>query len=150
MLANDDVAKFDHLPVGQAPFFEQGQQVAGFLQRGFDAIDDDRAAAFEHIFADFTPHVPVENTDDHPVLEFMVVRGLELDRPGDDPFVVRQQELNIDPVRRGRLDGSIGLVRRAEVYYFLGAEQFTQNFLPALRADPEAWRIWREAGYPEL
>lgn len=103
----------------------------------------------DNIFEHYEPSVPEENTDDHPVLEFMVVRGYQLGKMGEDPFVYRQKQMNIDPVRAHELGDAVAWVARAEVFHYLGADQFRTNFLPALRADPAVWELWQAAGFKD-
>lgn len=81
----------------------------------------------ENIFQHFEPNVPEENTDDHPVLEFMVVRDYQLGRMGNDPFLEKQALFNIDPVRKVTLSGPTRLAHRAFVFWRLGQSYF-DNF----------------------
>jgi hypothetical protein len=74
------------------------------LRFGLRSFDPDEVFAdirlSENIFEYFTPVVPHENTDDHPVLEFMVVRNFQRKKMGREFFLEQQALLNIDPVRR--------------------------------------------------
>ena len=88
-----------------------------------------------NLFEHQTPTVPRENTDDFPVLEFLVVRGQHLRDAGDDPFLVDQRGWNIDPVRRAGVDRA-RFVRRAGLFSVLSPEMFQRNFLPLIRHDP--------------
>ena len=76
----------------------------------------------ENIFDHFEEKVPVENTDDHPVLEFMVVRDFQLNEMGRDPFFDRQELLNIDPVNASQINDMDRLAKRANTFYRLGGE----------------------------
>jgi predicted membrane-bound spermidine synthase len=100
----------------------------------------------DNIFENFTPRVPQENTDDHPVLEFMVVRNYQLGQMGDDPFLTRQREMNVDPVRLDGIEDPFRFARRARAFYEMGADQYRANFLPILKDTPELWERWRSAG----
>ena len=103
----------------------------------------------ENIFDHFEPTARLENTDDHPVLEFMVVRGYQIGEMGEDPFLDRQDQMNIEPVRLEELDGSSALLRRAASFYHLGADHFRANFLPLLRNDPATWNEWLYWGFDD-
>jgi len=100
----------------------------------------------DNLFLDYEPQVVRQNTDDHPVLEFMVVRNFLTENQGEDLFVTQQELLNIDPVRRDSLEDSAALARRAATFYFLGSSYFKQDLLPVLRADPGAWVLWEKWG----
>ena len=99
-----------------------------------------------NLFERQIPVVPQENTDDYPVLEFLVIRGKHLGEPGEDPFIAEQQLWNIDPVRRGEIRDPARLARRAGLYFLLSPEIFKQNFVPLIRNDPDllaAFRAWQ-------
>lgn len=103
---------------------------------GFDLdeyFDDIRVS--NNLFEHFVPKVAKENTDDHPVLEFMVVRAYQLKKMGGNPFLKQQDMLNIDPVRQHELEDTNRLARRAAVFYLHNRYFFTQNFLPILKKD---------------
>ncbi len=142
-------------PIEPRPFRELAPTLGLVDQLQSGLPEFDLTAFFEdtrispNIFDHFTPEVPEENTDDHPVLEFMVVRNEQLGRLGEDPFIHQQELLNVDPLRRGELESPLALVERAATFYFLETDQFRRNFLPELRADPEAWALWRGAGLGE-
>lgn len=120
------------------------------LQLGLDQFDlneyfeDIRIS--DNIFEHYTPRVERENTDDQPVLEFLVVRGYQLEEMGDDPFLVRRQELNVDPVRLSEVADPERFLRRALTFYDMGADQFRASFLPLIKQDPELWKMWRSTG----
>ena len=89
----------------------------------------------DNIFDHFTPKVPQENTDDHPVLEFMVVRDYQLGTMGNDPFLERQALLNIEPIRKHELKTSARFARRAGTFYRLGSD-YLDSFNAVLSTDP--------------
>jgi len=100
----------------------------------------------DNLFESYEPGVTHQNTDDHPVLEFMVVRNFLTENQGEDLFVTQQELLNIDPVRLDDLADSAALARRAVTFYFLGSKYFEQDLLPVVRSDPEAWALWGKWG----
>ncbi len=55
MTPENDITQLDQLPFGQAPLFQRRQQIARFLERCFDGVNDHWTAPLEHILADFTP-----------------------------------------------------------------------------------------------
>lgn len=115
-----------------------GNDLARLLQLGLPGLDLDEffedIRLSENIFDHFTPEVPQENTDDHPVLEFMVVRDYQLGTMGSDPFIEKQALFNIDLVRRDELAEPARLARRMAVFYRLGSNWF-RNFLSILMKD---------------
>lgn len=106
------------------------------LRPAFRAYDPDEL--FEDIrisnnlFERFTPVVPRENTDDHPVLEFAAVRRARQGTGGDEIFLEEQELLNIDPVR---LDGSGDRerqFRRSALFLRLDRRFYERNFAPLI------------------
>jgi tetratricopeptide (TPR) repeat protein/predicted membrane-bound spermidine synthase len=91
----------------------------------------------DNVFRYFEPNVPQENTDDHPVLEFMVVRDYQLGRMGNDPFLEKQTLFNIDPVREAQLTSPSRFAHRAFVFWRLGQNYFN-NFQQVLMSDANA------------
>ena len=87
----------------------------------------------ENIFEHFTPEVPRANTDDHPVLETMLVRRYQMRRMGREIFLERQASLNVDPVRLHELGDPARLYRRAATFYHLDRNYFQRNFVPLLK-----------------
>jgi len=130
---------FGDLPVRLDLIDQLQEALPGFDLREF--FEDIRLS--DNIFESFNPVVEQENTDDHPVLEFMVVRNFQLGSLGGDPFLDHQGMMNIDPVRREALD-SLRLARRATVFYWLSSAFYPKNFLPLLKADPVAWNQWQQ------
>jgi tetratricopeptide (TPR) repeat protein len=90
----------------------------------------------DNIFDHFFPKVPQENTDDHPILEFMVVRDFQLGKMGSDSFLKRQALLNIQPVGQNDLNDPARLARKTGVFYKFGSGYFKQNFVPILKRNP--------------
>jgi len=142
--ANDPirVRHFRELPVDLGLVDQLQLGLPGFDLDEF--FEDTRIS--DNIFARYTPPDAVRNTDDHPVLEFMVVRNYQIGEMGEDPFLERQARMNVDPVRAGELDDPARLARRAAAFYALGADHFRANFLPLLQADPELWALWQDWG----
>jgi spermidine synthase len=97
----------------------------------------------ENLFEHFIPRVPQENTDDHPVLEFMVVRSYQLRKMEQDPFLNSQALFNIDPVRRHELGDYARLARRAGVFRVLAADYFDKNFTPMLKGNRELFAEYK-------
>jgi len=136
------VRQFDELPVQQNLLEE--------LQRGLRWIDvneffeDTRVSA--NLFEHHTPAVAQENTDDHPVLEFMVVRSYQLGQMGSDPFVAHQHLWNIDPIKSGDTDDPARMARRAGLFLVSGSGFFQRNFVGFLAENPTveaAFLVWR-------
>jgi hypothetical protein len=92
----------------------------------------------DNIFEHYEPRVPEENTDDHPVLEFMVVRHAHRGRKGEDPFVREQMVFNIDAVRYSELQTPEELARRSQTFLRLRSPFYEVNFEPLLRSDADA------------
>jgi tetratricopeptide (TPR) repeat protein len=86
----------------------------------------------ENVFDHFEPKVDRENTDDHPVLEFMVVRDYQLGAMGSDPFLEDQKLLNIKPFDEDELKDPERFARKAVLYWHLGSDFFTTTFQPVL------------------
>ena len=101
--------------------------------RGFDLsefFEDIRLS--ENVFDHFVPEVPRENTDDHPVLEFMVVRNFQRGTMGREFFLEQQALLNIDPVRRDETEDADRLFRRAVLFSRIDPDYFERNFVPLI------------------
>ncbi len=111
------------------------------LQLGLPGLDLDEffedILLSENIFDHFTPQVLQENTDDYPVLEFMVVRSQQLRKMGKDPFTENEDLLNIDAVREQDEFKDVGrFARRAIVFWRLGSQYYEKNFQPILLREP--------------
>lgn len=92
----------------------------------------------EDIFANGVPQVRLQNTDDRPVLEFLVVHSSRLEQPGLDPFLARMERFNVDPVRLEEVSSEETLRRRALTYRRLNSAFYELAFLPLLEeADAE-------------
>ena len=130
--------KFSDLPVQEELKREIQKSIPNFDADEF--FEDIRLS--ENLFDHFVPRVLKENTDDHPVLEFMLVKDYQLGRMGKDMFVELQPLLNIDPVRQKELESPDRLVRRAGVFFALNRNYFNRNFLPLLRADQKVRKKW--------
>jgi tetratricopeptide (TPR) repeat protein len=118
-----------------------GHRLAKLLQMGLPALDLDEffedILLSENIFERFTPQVAQENTDDHPVLEFMAVRSQELRKAETDPFIGNEQLLNIDTVREQDKSKDAGrFARRAIVFWRLGSKYYEKDFQPILLREP--------------
>lgn len=109
------------------------------LQRGLSILDLDAffedIVLTENLFDHFTPDVPRENTDDHPVLEFLVVRDFQLGTMGSDPFGENQALLNIDPLQQDKFVDFERFAHRAATFWMLGSK-FFDDFKPTLMKDP--------------
>lgn len=86
----------------------------------------------ENVFDHFEPKVAKENTDDHPVLEFMVVRDYQLGTMGLDPFLEGQALLNIRPFEQEELQNPARFARKAALYWHLGSDFYEFSFQPIL------------------
>jgi hypothetical protein len=96
----------------------------------------------ENIFEDFSPQVARQNTDDHPVLEFMISWRHLRGEAGPEFFRESQELLNIDPVRREELLTPDDFARRARVFRGFAPDYFYQYFNPAVQSDPELQRAY--------
>jgi predicted membrane-bound spermidine synthase len=125
--------RFSELPVEQNLVEELQRSLIGF---DLDEFFEDMRVS-KNLFDHFTPNVPLDNTDDHPVLEFMAIRDYQMGKRGNDPFLMQQQLLNINPVRRDDFTDPNRFVRRAAFFYLFSRDYFEKNFLPILRKNPE-------------
>jgi len=112
------------------------------LKAGLPGIDFDEfftdTRISDNVFDHFIPEVDEENTDDHPVLEFMVVRAHQLGNlGGSDPLLEKQALFNIDPVRWDEPIDNERFARRAAIFYLYDQRYFKKNFSPILRENPE-------------
>jgi len=116
------------------------QRLVKMLQRGLPGLDLDEffqdILLSENIFDHFTPNVAQENTDDHPVLEFMAVRDYQKGAMGGDPFMDRPDLMNVDMVRRDEFAEPARFARKAALYWRLGTEYF-ESYLPILLKEPD-------------
>ena len=97
-----------------------------------------------NIFERFDPVVDRENTDDHPILEFLILRRFRTRQMGSDFFLTHQEQLSIDVLKSGETKDSARVARRAAIFNRFGPEYFQQSFLPLLHADPEIWKEWEK------
>ena len=100
-----------------------------------------------NIFENFVPRIKRENTDDDPVLEFMLVRNYELNTMGNEIFSEQQELFNIDPVHLTERNSPERFSRRAGVYYLYNRSYFKKNFMPILSQNDyykEAWSSWKK------
>jgi len=116
----------DMVPSGHKLIEQLNLGLAGF---DYDEFFEDVRLS-ENIFDHFTPQVPKENTDDHPVLEFMVVRSWQMKKMGSDLFMTKQALFNIDPVKLDEIADPARLARRASTFYWLGSTKggYLSNF----------------------
>jgi spermidine synthase len=110
------------------------------LKKGTNCLDLDKyfedIRISENLFDHFNPSVPYENTDDHPVLEFMVVRAYQLKKMGTDPLFRQLALFNIDPVRPNELKDTERLIHRAATFAQFGPGYFETYFAPLLNEEP--------------
>ena len=128
--------RFSELPADLSLVFQLNRSLPGFdLDEYFE---DTRIST--NLFDHYTPRVERQNTDDHPVLEFMVVLGYQLNSMGENPFIERQREMNIDPVRRSEFgaDQRVRFARRARAFFDMGADEFVQAFAAGPEERPRA------------
>lgn len=97
-----------------------------------------------NLFDHFEPVTRIENTDDHPILEFLIVRRFRLKRMGLDYFMVNQALLNIDPIKRGPASDPARMARRAAIFNRHAPIYFLESFLPLLQEDPRIWKEWEK------
>jgi predicted membrane-bound spermidine synthase len=97
-------------------------------------LEDLRVTA--DLFAAYFPEVERQNTDDLPVLEFMVARLSEVDNLRGDLFFDGRAGLGIDAVRARELADPRAFARRARAFERYGPDYFNGDFLPLLARDP--------------
>jgi hypothetical protein len=121
------------------------------LEKGLPGFDLDEffedVRLTDNVFERFEPEVERENTDDHPVLEFMVVRSYKLGVIGGDPFLDHPEQFGIDAVREHEAADADRFARRAGAFHLLNPWLFDKNFQPLItdRLDRQiAWRLWLE------
>jgi len=124
--------RFSQLPAQPILVKQLQNSLSGFDLDEF--FEDIRVS--DNIFDHFFPKVPQENTDDHPILEFMVVRDFQLGKMGSDSLLKRQALLNIHPVGQNDLNDAARLARKTGVFYKFGSGYFKQNFVPILKRNP--------------
>ena len=137
------VRQFSDLPA-QPQLIDELRRSVPFFDLD-EYFEDTRISS--NLFEHHTPSVVRENTDDFPVLEFLVVRGQQLGESGDDPFLEDQRLWNINPVRRDDAGDMDRLARRAGLFSVLSPEMFQRNFLPLIRSDSAltaAFVAWQE------
>ena len=100
-----------------------------------ESFEDDRIA--HDLFAHYEPPPGPANTDDHPVLEFLVVRDTQLGEIGEEPFLTSQATFGIDVVREAATPDAARLARRAAFFSARAPLHFQRSFVPLLerRAD---------------
>jgi len=112
------------------------------LQQGLYGIDLDEfftdTVLSENIFDHFTPEVPHENTDDHPVLEFMAARSEDLGKSGADPFSENPPLLNINPLRGPDVKEAARFARKAAIFWRHRSRFFEMYFQPILLQEPNS------------
>jgi spermidine synthase len=123
-----EARRFSELSMPEAAVNELKKAVPGLDLDSF--FEDIRIS--ENVFDHYQPDVPHENTDDRPVLEFMVFRSFKEGNMGEDPFLTRQELLNIDPVRMHELKDQSELIRKAKAFFLVSPRYCTENFLPIL------------------
>ena len=121
------------------------------IEKGLPGFDLDEffedVRLTDNVFERFEPEVERENTDDHPVLEFMVVRSYKLGVIGGDPFLDHPERFGIDAAREHEAADADRFARRAGAFHLLNPWLFEKNFQPLItdRLDRQvAWRLWLE------
>lgn len=104
-----------------------GEALAGFDLDTF--FGDVRLS--EDILANGVPEVELHNSDDLPILEFLVVRSGRLERKGLDPFLAYGERFGIDAVGPARTDRE-ALIRRAMTFRRLNSAIYELVFEPLL------------------
>jgi spermidine synthase len=97
-----------------------------------------------NVFDHFTPIVARENTDDHPVLEFLILRRFRTRQMGSDFFISNQDRLNIDALKAHEPGDFARIARRAAIFNRFGPEYFQQWYLPLLQSDTNVWVEWEK------
>ena len=98
-----------------------------------------------NIFHSYEAKVDRENTDDDPVLEFMLVRNYQISKMGNRIFSTQQDLLNIEPARIEELNDPDRFARRAGVFYLHNQRFFKMNFLSWFNVSgpyKDAWDLW--------
>jgi predicted TPR repeat methyltransferase len=126
--------RFSEMPVHQDLMEQLKTNLVGF---DIDEFFEDILVS-KNLFKDFSVNLPQENTDDHPVLEFLVVRAHQLQQNLTDPFLSQQGLFNINPIRSNEMLDSSRLARRAGAFWVIGSGFFDRNFIPFIGSDLNA------------
>jgi tetratricopeptide (TPR) repeat protein len=110
------------------------------LQQGLFGLDLNEyfigTVLSDNIFDHFTPQVPYENTDDHPVLEFMAARSEDLGKSGTDLFYDNPPLMNINPLQDLDIKKDPArFARKAELFWQFRSRFFEMLFQPVLMQD---------------
>ena len=139
-------------PVEVRSFSETGarEPLPSELRKNLPGLDLDEffrdTRLSEDVFAGFEPKVDRENTDDHPVLEFMVVRNYQLGLMGSDPFFDHEDVFGIVAATEEDLADPARFVRKAAAIRRLSPYYFDKDVAPLLESDLTAqieWQLWQ-------
>lgn len=123
------------------------QAILREFESGFKGVDLDEffedTRLSENIFKNFEPRPEFENTDDRPVLEFLILRRFQTKTMGQNFFVTHEAELNIPPLAAGEhLKDPARIARKAAIFNRFAAPYFLENFLPLIQSDPRIRQEW--------
>ena len=152
------MATCSNAPIHRRQFSElsPGPKLIPLLEQalhGFD-LDEyfDDMHVSQNIFAHYIPNVPEENTDDHPVLEFLSVRNTQMQTVVTDPFSDNAAMFDIDVTGRPETMTPQRFARRAGAFWKFSPHQFERCFPPIfdkhhdLRAAFWEWKAAYERG----
>jgi len=139
--------KFSELPVHQDVIEHIGKNLAGF---DFDEFFEDIVVSLD-LFGNFSVNLPQENTDDHPVLEFQVVRAVQLKEGFADPFLIRQEMFKTGLSQVHDITDNARFLRKAGTLWAVGSGFFKRNFMTLINKDLDTtveFLLW-SSGYLE-
>lgn len=85
-----------------------------------------------NLFAGFSP-TTVLNTDDKPVLEFMLIRRHQLRKMGDDVFLLKPRNYNVDAVKLDSADDPDRFNRRVKMFQEYFPHYYKTVFSPVIK-----------------
>jgi len=94
----------------------------------------------DNIFDHFEPDLQQANTDDHPILEFQLVRHLQTKQVSDNLFMTKQDLFNINVVNKLDLTNHADFARKASTFSWFGtaSASYLNNFSSVLAKDAGA------------
>jgi hypothetical protein len=118
------------------------------LAAGLTGLDLDRyfedVRLSENLFATGRPTVTRQNTDDDPVLEYMIVRNKRRGPDWRSVFHEDRERFGVDPTRGLDPSDRERFAHRAEVFRRLATAIYRTDFAPVLRRDTLAAHAHRE------
>lgn len=134
------VRKFQDLPIPPQLMEQLKKSLNDFtLEEYFEDIQ-----LSSNIFEQYEPQVAQENTDDFPIIEFLAVRRAQRKVNALDLFLIKQEVMSIDPVRKSEISDPLRMVHRMGVFYHFSPRYFHKNFEPLLKEDPTLQKLFEQ------